>query len=188
MPVGSGWEATSGAEATGPPSNATGDLDIRTNIRVDGGGVDVSVIDGMGAHRIFDVHAGGTLWLRSLTLQNGRGDRDGATTHEHGGAIHNHGTLTLDHVAVINSSTTGPTWGGGGITNAGSGVAQLSNVTIARNSTGAQGGGIENLGELHMLNVTIAENSAPAGKGGGTSFLVDPVRKKVVRIVVSFGR
>ena len=27
-----------------------------------------------------------------------------------------------------------------------------------------------------------------AGKGGGTSFLVDLVRKKVVRIVVSFGR
>lgn len=26
------------------------------------------------------------------------------------------------------------------------------------------------------------------GKGGGTSFLVDPVHKKVVRIVVSFGR
>jgi hypothetical protein len=26
------------------------------------------------------------------------------------------------------------------------------------------------------------------GKSGGTSFLVDPVRKKVVRIVVSFGR
>jgi hypothetical protein len=26
-----------------------------------------------------------------------------------------------------------------------------------------------------------------AGNGGGTSFLVDPVRKKVVRIVVSFG-
>jgi hypothetical protein len=27
-----------------------------------------------------------------------------------------------------------------------------------------------------------------AGKGGGTSFLVDPVRKKVVRIVVAYGR
>jgi len=27
-----------------------------------------------------------------------------------------------------------------------------------------------------------------AGRGGGTSFLVDPVHKKVVRIVVSFGR
>jgi len=26
------------------------------------------------------------------------------------------------------------------------------------------------------------------GKGGGTSFLVDPIHKKVVRIVVSFGR
>jgi len=27
-----------------------------------------------------------------------------------------------------------------------------------------------------------------SGTGGGTSFLVDPIRKKVVRIVVSFGR
>ena len=113
------------------------------------------------------MHAGGTLWLRNLTVQNGTGDFDGKTGHEHGGAIHNHGTLTLDHVAVINSSTPGPAWGGGAITNASTGVAQLSNVTIARNSTGAQGGGIENLGELRMLNVTIAENSAPAGKGGG---------------------
>ena len=156
-----------GAEATGPPSNATGDLDISTNVTVNGGGFDVSVIDGMGTHRIFDVHAGGTLALNNLTLQNGVGDFDGATGHVHGGAIHNHGTLTLDHVVVTNSSTPGPTWGGGGITNAGNGVASLSNVTVARNTTGAQGGGIENLGVLHTLDVTIAENSAPAGKGGG---------------------
>jgi hypothetical protein len=40
-------------------------------------------------------------------------------------------------------------------------------VTVARNTTGAQGGGIENLGQLHTLDVTIAENSAPPGKGGG---------------------
>ncbi len=154
-----------GAEATGLPSNATGDLDISTNVRVEGGGPDVSVIDGTGSHRIFDVHAGGSLTLVKLTLQNGKGDFDGATGHQHGGAIHNHGSLTLDRVAVINSSSA-PGWGGGGMTNAGNGIANLSNVTVARNSTDARGGGIENLGQLGTLYVTIAENSASLGGGG----------------------
>jgi hypothetical protein len=153
-----------GAEATGPPSNTTGDLDIGTRIRVVGGGPDVSVIDGTGAHRIFDVHAGGELTLEGLMLQNGKGDFDGATSHEHGGAIHNHGWVSLYRVAVVNSASASG-WGGGGITNAGNGIAQLASVTVARNASNAQGGGIENLGELRMLGVTIAENSAPLGGG-----------------------
>ncbi len=167
-----------GAEATGAPSNATGDLDISTNVTVNGAGPDAAVIDGTGTHRIFDVHESGILTLNGVTLQNGIGDFDGATGHVHGGAIHNHGEIRLDHVLVASSSATAPGWGGGGITNATKlstgvpAVAQLSNVTVARNSTGAQGGGIENRGgELRMLNVTIAENSAPAGMGGGI-FLV----------------
>ncbi|HEY7730537.1 MAG TPA: hypothetical protein VH950_06515 [Gaiellaceae bacterium] len=155
-----------GPEATGPPSNATGDLDISTTIRVEGAGVDVTAIDGQGAHRIFDVHAGGALTLQNLTLQNGKGDYDGATNHVHGGAIHNHGWVSLYRVAVINSSVDAAGWGGGGITNAGTGVAQLASVTVARNATAAQGGGIENLGELRLLGVTVAENSASLVGGG----------------------
>ena len=58
--------------------------------------------------------------------------------------------------------------GRGGITNAGE--AQLVNVTVARNSTDAQGGGIENRGELRTLNVTVTENSAPPNRGGGIFF------------------
>jgi hypothetical protein len=162
LTIPSGSEASIGS----PARNATGDLDISTNIRVDGGGPESSVIAGNGSFRIFDVHKGGTLWLRGVTVQNGRGEIDGRTNHEHGGAIHNHGSLTLADVAVIGSSTPAG-WGGGGITNASGATAQLSNVTVARNSTSAQGGGIENLGELHMLNVTVAENTAPAGQGGG---------------------
>ena len=160
-----------GAEASGPPSNATGDLDISTNITVEGGGQTAGdvVIDGTGTHRIFDVHLGGTLTVKNLTLQDGVGDFDQATFHRHGGAVHNHGTLTLDRVAVTTSSAaTG--WGGGGITNAGTGVATLTNVTIARNTTDLHGGGIENLGKMTTKNVTITENSAPAGTGGGIYF------------------
>jgi hypothetical protein len=158
-----------GAEATGPPSNATGDLDISTHITVTGVGPDVSVIDGVNAHRIFDVRRSGFLWLTGVALQNGKADYDDATHHEHGGAIHNHGNLILDHVAVINSTSISPShgWGGGGITNASTGWAELLNVTVARNRTNAQGGGIENFGELRMLGVTIAQNKAPAGHGSG---------------------
>jgi hypothetical protein len=156
------------------PSNRTGDLDISTNVTLNGISPDSSVIDGTGINRIFDVHAGGTLWLTNVTLQNGRADFDAATFHEHGGAIHNHGDLTLDRVAVINSSSKSSShaWGGGGITNAGE--TRMSNVTVARNSTDAQGGGIENRGTLRSLNVTITENSAPQNKGGGIFFATAP--------------
>jgi hypothetical protein len=182
--------------------SATGDLDISTSITVEGAGQtpDDVVIDGTGTqgrHRIFDVHdacsAGacpsthgrGSLTLTNLTLQNGLGDSDPETGHEHGGAIHNHGEIWLDRVAVINSEAPAG-WGGGGITNAGvatwrvhdpnakPGEAQLLTVTVAKNTAGARGGGIENLGDLRMVNVTIAENTAPAGKGGGIFFGVGP--------------
>ena len=145
------------------PSNLTGDLDISGDVHVTGGGVARSVIDGMHTTRIFDVHQGGKLWLTDVTLQNGKAEFDGPTGHEHGGAIHNHGALTLERVAVINSTSTSPNhdWGGGGITNAPGADAELSNVTIAGNSTDFTGGGIENKGHLGMLNVTVTGNSAP---------------------------
>lgn len=169
LTIPAGDEASS-ASANNAPSNLTGDLDITTSITVTGSGPDVSVIDGMDAVRIFDVHRTGFLRLRGVTLQHGKGDYDSATGHRHGGAIHNHGGISLDHVAVVDSSSSEPGWGGGGITNAGAPVvasALLQNVTVARNSANLRGGGIENTGDLRMLNVTIAENSAPAGQGGG---------------------
>jgi hypothetical protein len=152
-----------GAESTGQPSNETGDLDISTHVTVTGSGPDISVIDGMNAVRIFDVHQGGFLRLAGVTLQHGNGDFDGKSGHSHGGAIHNHGTISLDRVALVDSSSPG-TWGGGGLTNAGTGVALLQNVTVARNSA-ARGGGIENLGDLRMLNVTVTDNTSSNGGG-----------------------
>ena len=171
------------------PTNRTGDLDIRTNIHINGVGPADSVIDGANINRIFDVHAAGSLWLTDVTLQNGKADFDEAAHHEHGGAIHNHGDLTLDRVAVINSSSTSSShaWGGGGITNAGE--ARLSNVTVARNSTDAQGGGIENKGVLRTLNVTITENTAPPNKGGGIFFATGPnVQMSTADAIVALNR
>jgi len=159
--------AGSELNASAPPNLATGDLDISTSITVTGSGADVSVIDGGNAVRVFDVHANGFLRLTGVTIQNGKGDHDGATGHSHGGAIHNHGTLSLANSVVSGSVADAAGWGGGGITNASNGSATLRNVTVARNSTASRGGGIENLGQLSMLNVTVAQNTAPAGQGGG---------------------
>jgi hypothetical protein len=151
------------------PVGATGDLDISTPITVTGDGPANSVIAGNGTFRIFDVHFTGDLTLSGVTLQNGAGDPDGLTGHVHGGAIHNHGHLSLDHVAVINNGAAT----GGGITNAGAfgahpaAQAQFVDVTVARNASTGRGGGIENMGAMQSMNVTVAENSAAAGQGGG---------------------
>ena len=171
-----------GGEATGGSDPFAGDLDVccASDIRVIGAGVDNTRIDGMNTNRIFDVGVHGTLSLTDVTLQDGKADFDGDTGHSHGGAIHNHGTLYLERVAVTNSTSTSTsrTWGGGGITNAPGAVAQLLNVTIAGNSTDAQGGGIENKGTLRMLYVTITNNSAPGPSCIGTH---PPVRGRGTR-------
>ena len=126
-----------------------------------------SVIDGGGAVRIFDVHYGGTLNLKGVDLTHGKADYDGATAHIHGGAIHNHGTLHVANSAINDSSATATGWGGGGITNAGGATATLENVTVARNETALEGGGIENKGTMSITNATVTDNRAPAFRGGG---------------------
>lgn len=174
IPAGDEGDSTLSCPTTGAvpvhnncPTNRTGDLDIHTHIRVIGQGVADSVIDGTHVTRIFDVHddahGRGDLELTDLTLENGNSEFDKAANHEHGGAIHNHGTIRLERVAVIDSTSDRPSeaWGGGGITNADSGDATLLNVTIAGNSTNFEGGGIENKGVLRMFYVTITGNSAP---------------------------
>ena len=171
-----------GGEATGPGNLFAGDLDVfgGAAIRVLGAGVGATRIDGMNTNRIFDVEVHATLSLTDLTLQNGKADFDGDTGHSHGGAIHNHGTLTVERVAVTNSASTSTShaWGGGAITNATGAVAQLLNVTVAGNGTDAQGGGIENKGTLRMLYVTITNNSAPGATCVGTH---PPVRGRGTR-------
>ena len=174
------------------PNAAVGDLDIYKSVNIKGAGPDKTVIDGLDSVRIFDVHAldtakskgPGVLNLEALRLTRGKGDFDSASGHYHGGAVHNHGYVNLFHV-VVDNSISPPTgtgtpycdpqftpagcsqWGGGGITNADTGVAGLTEVTVARNGSDHHGGGIENFGRLSLKQVTIAENKAPAGKGGG---------------------
>jgi hypothetical protein len=154
-----------GGEASGPSDLWAGDLDtLSGTITIKGAGVRSTIIDGGNSTRIFDVHEHTTLELSKLSLETGKADFDRDSGHTHGGAIHNHGTLRLEQVSVnrSTSSSAGGLWGGGGITNAAGATATLINVTVAENSTNAQGGGIENKGTLGLAYTTITDNSAPA--------------------------
>jgi hypothetical protein len=158
-----------------PDTPADGDLDVtqpnNADLFVLGRGSGQTAIDGGGIDRIFDIAANARLLIYLVMIRNGDA-RPGFVGHAHGGGIHNHGYLGLFWSAVTGNTagrTPGTSWGGGGITNAGSGTIDVEDVTVARNATASCGGGIENGGTMRLTDVTVSDNRAPRSKGPGVS-------------------
>lgn len=137
---------------------ATGDLDITGNMTINGAGANVTIVDGGGLDRVFDVQKNFTAAITGMTIRNGN---PGAAN---GGGVLVQGTLTLTDVAVNGNTTTGD---GGGIYDM-KGALTLNRVTIS-NNTSANGGGIGGesvTGTTLMTNVTVNGNSASQSGGG----------------------
>jgi predicted outer membrane repeat protein len=174
---------------TGLPDDdagVTGDLDVLVDLTIQGQGLGLTVIDGGGIDRVFDVLPGVDLTLQKLTIRNGDGTTNagtksgggiynedgnltltdvaltGNTADNGGGIFDNNGTMSLTNV-VVNDNTA--TVDGGGIFSA---LTQdtLTNVTISNNTAAGEGGGLVNNGPMTLLNVTVADNQA-ATEGGG---------------------
>lgn len=148
-----------------------GHLVVSKNLTLTGAGSGKTKLDGTLKSRVFDITNTGFAYISGVTVQWGKAT-PGFANHSHGGGIHNHGTLILVDSTVRASSIDidyGNLWGGGGITNAGTGKATLVNVTIAGNSTSGAGGGIENLGTMDIYNSTIVNNQSFKSEtsGGG---------------------
>jgi uncharacterized repeat protein (TIGR01451 family) len=163
-----------------PDPVLAGDLDITKNLTIEGKGPGLTVIDAQRIDRVFDIAPGAMLTLRKVTITGGSAQSSNVAGHEHGGGIHNHGTLVMEESALVGNEVVRPPkvlpngalfpWGGGGLTNAG--WAGLWNVSILENAVPAllgnqaYGGGIENLGSrLHLIHTTVAYNSATYGGG-----------------------
>jgi len=71
-----------------------GELDIKANITINGGGASATVIDGNNTDRVFQVFAGYTLIINNITIQHGRPQG----TFRGGGGILSSGTLNLTNV------------------------------------------------------------------------------------------
>jgi CSLREA domain-containing protein len=143
-----------------------------------GDGAATTIIDANGIDRVASIDGGRTLSLTGLTLRNG-------FTLGEGGAIYNHGALTLNRVTIESSlaqfggaiyshggvtliestiASNHSSRNGGGLYNA-SGTANITRSSIAGNSA-AYGGGVENDSMLFVTNSTISENQS-AEDGGG---------------------
>jgi hypothetical protein len=159
-----------------------GDLDITQNLMIVGAGAGATIIDAQGIDRVFDIAAGAYVTIRGVTIVGGSAQSSNVAGHEHGGGIHNHGTLYLANSSLVDNEVLRPPrtlppsgavdprgWGGGGLTNANE--ATITNVSVLDNAVPdwlgneGYGGGIENIGTLDAFNTTVAYNSATYGGG-----------------------
>ncbi len=130
-------------------------------------GKDATIAGNGGDFRLIAVLATGDLTLNGLTITGGNNDIAG------GGAIVNHGTLTLNSSRVTGNVGLG----GGGIANgpgpmgAPGGFLTVNKSEVDNNTaTGGfegGGGGIANGGTLVLNNSEVTDNGAAGGPGGG---------------------
>lgn len=140
--------------------NATGDLDIDSDLTITGAGANMTIIDAGGIDRVLDIRPvnATNVHISGLTVTHGSA---GPITTSGGGILAQGTLLTLTNVTVRGNTADY----GGGIFVGGS--VTLNNCTVSGNTALAGGGGIINYinGSVTLNNSTISGNSA--GYGGG---------------------
>ncbi|HVO22295.1 MAG TPA: CSLREA domain-containing protein [Candidatus Margulisiibacteriota bacterium] len=156
VPAGSYFLTIQGANED---AAASGDLDLRSDLTINGTDTTFPVISGGGIDRVFDILVSGVVTLSRLIIQNGNTSSADAA----GGGMRNAGNLTLLDISVRNNTVQGGD--GGGIGNLSSGRMQLTNVTISGNLAANWGGGIFNDvgGSMQLVNVTLTDDGASQG-------------------------
>jgi CSLREA domain-containing protein len=176
--------------------NATGDLDIKGSVTVQGTGASVPVVDGNQLDRVLQVHSSATVAVIGVTIRNGRAP-DGASGGDSGGdggdggGIANAGTLTLSGCDIGGNRAGNGAWAhgefgggiggdagrGGGVFNTGTLALESGSVrdnvsgeggSAVRSAAGdaGHGGGIYNAGSLVVKGSTIRGNSTAIGGMG----------------------
>lgn len=128
----------------------TGDLDILESVVINGAGTDQTIIHGVDADRIFDVHAG-DVTIRAVTITRGKIDTGGG-----GIKVRTDSNLILRRVIITENHENGP-----------------SDRRMGNFWEGGMGGGIYSLGDLDIqdsevtlnLNTNVQENRSTGGGG-----------------------
>jgi CSLREA domain-containing protein len=150
----------------------TGDLDITSDITIDGQSYQLSLLDGRKLKdRIFDVHPGGSLDLNQTGLLFGKApkpelDSGAAGEAGHGGCLRSRGDVTLDEAFFFRCSTGTS----GGCMSVLDGTAEVSNSVFAACQAKNEGGGLEvgPLGDATLSRVTGGACRAATGGGAAT--------------------
>jgi len=145
---------------------ATGDLDVRANLTINGGGAATTIIDGNDTDRVFQLIGAVTLTLNDVTVTNGNTT---SSSNKAGGGIL---TPPSSSSLVLNNSVV---TGNNGVSGEGGGIfafsVTLTNSTVSQNSTSNQGGGIFAT-SASVTNSSITNNHSTTDQGGGL-FLIN---------------
>ena len=161
----------------GEDAGLQGDLDIASEVAIEGAGAGKTIIDGDGIDRVFDVHSGANATLSSVTVTGG------VPTVGIGSGLQNNGTLGLASVEIVGN-------GGLGANNAGAasngGDLTISDSLISANK-GRNTGGILNSfgGSLLVRDSVIRDNTAEEFHGGGVTNAVSTSEVTIIRSTIS---
>ena len=140
-------------------NDATGDLDIRSNLTIKGKGAASTIIDGNKLDRVFHIFSG-KVTLSGLTIQHGL-----AFNENGGGILISGGSVTLRSVTLSDNEAVGISGVDGGKGNS-HGVFN-SMGSPGQNGANAEGGGIFLAGgALSISSSVISGNEAIGGSGG----------------------
>jgi uncharacterized repeat protein (TIGR01451 family)/CSLREA domain-containing protein len=142
-----------------------GELQIQSDLVINGAGAGQTTVDGNQLSRIFSVTAEATASILAVSIANGRHE---PTLSARGGAILNAGSLLVEQSVVRHSAAAAFDGGqGGGIHNTGS--LELVDSAVRDNSAGfsalGSGGGIYSTGTLILTRSTVHHNTVPVGLG-----------------------
>jgi CSLREA domain-containing protein len=161
--------------ATGDDANLDGDLDITDtdgSLTIQGAGAGLTIINGDDIDRIIHVQVGAILVIEDIKLYNGQASLTGiGGVNGHGGAIWNHGDLTLNRVYLHLNRTTQTGGKGGAIFNDTEATLTIDSSLVRSNTSNHHGGGIyidQSTGPILISNSTINGNNS--GKDGGGIF------------------
>lgn len=169
---------------TGDNASVTGDLDVQQEVEITGAGPDQTVIDGLGADRVFHVINGTRLALSGLAVLNGAapgsggggimvefGDEEpvvltnvrfGGNSASQGGAVYyTGGSLSItDSTFTDNASSSG-----GAVSQTGEGSLAIVRSTFTANTGGGAGGAVlySGMGAVSVTDSTFSDNSASTG-------------------------
>ncbi len=160
----------------GADDPSTGDLDVKTGVAltIAGSGASGTVIDATHTDRAFAVHAGASLAISGVTVQNGS-QPGGAPSNNsvgpgYGGAFYNDGSLSINASVLSNNSATD---GAGAVfSDTAASATSITNSTVTGNTSSDPGGVVyADSGSVTFANDTVTHNSA--GSEGGVIYADD---------------
>ncbi len=151
------------------PPDGTTDLDIRESLTLIGDGAHLTIIDGGGHDRVFEIARFGS-HIPQVTM-SGVTIRNGATSQDGGGIASHDSIVSLSGCYILNNSAAD----GGGIYNHGGSVTLTGSSIVGGNTADFQGGGIYNQdgtltfedGLLGCLDNTATFGGGLFNDGGG---------------------